>query len=202
MEDEYNIPIDAKSKIFFAVLFFVIAGTLGASYYRFVYTKNYVIKAHAQCDPTKEACFVHVCDPAGKEDCTGDPKEDTSYYKAVSRLAKNIPLCDPKDERCDALVCPEGEAGCEVTLCDDSTLADSGDTCNDPEAYNASLEAAASDTAAANTDCAAGDTGCSSDTAPDASSDTASSDSSASPEAPADNAPQDTTVSPGGGTAQ
>lgn len=161
MEDEDEIIIDTKSKIFFAVFFCIIASMVGATYYRFIYAENYPVEARVQCDPTREACFIHVCDPTERlANCTGDLKKDTIYYKAAHRVAKNIFLCDYKDENCDALVCRENEVGCKVALCDESALADSGDTCNDPEAYTASLETESDVVTPESADCATGDTEC------------------------------------------
>lgn len=92
------------------------------------------MEAEADCDPYTEQCFIYVCDPEAGEECTGDPVEDTSYYKLIQRNAKNIPLCDPNDETCDALTCPEGELECSFTLCDPVTAED-GTECNDPDVY-------------------------------------------------------------------
>ncbi len=127
--------MDQKSKIFFVVFFLLIAGSIGAAYYRYFVVRDYMITAQAECDPYTEACFVAVCDPSAAE-CTGDPEEDTSYYKEISRNARHIPLCDPTDEGCTALICPEGEEDCTVTLCDVDTVSD-GAVCNDPVAYAA-----------------------------------------------------------------
>ncbi|HLC95212.1 MAG TPA: hypothetical protein VJH89_01870, partial [Patescibacteria group bacterium] len=68
-------------------------------------------------------------------ECTGDPLEDTWYYKLISRNAKNIPLCDPNEEDCEALTCPLGEAECEMTLCDVGNA--DGIEFTDPVAYAA-----------------------------------------------------------------
>jgi hypothetical protein len=124
---------DKQSKIFFLALFLLIALSVGVSYYRFFVAKDYIIEAEAECDPAAEACFVYVCDPQAEE-CSGDPEEDTSYYKVVHRKAANIPLCDPSAESCDALVCQPDEKDCEETLCDPNDLAE-GDLCSDPETY-------------------------------------------------------------------
>lgn len=130
----YTNQMEAKSKYFFPILFLLIAGSVGATYYRFIFAKNYAIEGTSECDPMSEACFVHECDPAAEE-CSDTPEENTSYYRKVSRMAKNIPQCDPNTEGCDALLCPEGEADCEETLCDEVSVAESGDTCNDPVEY-------------------------------------------------------------------
>lgn len=127
--------MDTKSKILFAIFGILIVGSVVVSYYKFMVVRDYIIEAEADCDPYTEACFVYVCDPeVDGEDCTGDLEEDTWYYKYIHRNAKNIPLCDPNDENCDALTCPEGEAECEFILCDEKTVGE-GETCNDPVAY-------------------------------------------------------------------
>lgn len=128
--------MDKKSKIFFAVFFLLIVLSVGATYYRYVVAHDYMIQAELDCDPYTESCFVYVCDPEADEECTGDPIEDTSYYKLIDRNAKNIPLCDPADENCTALVCEEGEVDCSYTLCDPET-AEEGEVCNDPVVYTA-----------------------------------------------------------------
>ena len=126
--------MDKKSQIFFLVMGLLILGSVAVSYYKYMVKRDYIVQAEAECDPYTEACFVYVCDPEAGEECTGDLVEDTSYYKLINRNAKNIPLCDPSDETCDALVCPEGEADCSFMLCDPAT-ADEGAECNDPVAY-------------------------------------------------------------------
>ncbi|NCQ06370.1 MAG: hypothetical protein GW815_02300 [Candidatus Moranbacteria bacterium] len=128
--------MDKKSKIFFIVFFLLITSSVLVTYYRFMVQHDYIIQAEADCDPYTESCFVYVCDPEAGEECTGDPVEDTSYYKLIDRNAKNIPSCDPADETCTALVCPEGEADCSYTLCDPATAND-GEVCNDPVVYTA-----------------------------------------------------------------
>lgn len=126
--------MDKKSKIFFLVFFLLIVSSIAVTYYRFMVQRDYMIQAEAECDPYTESCFVYVCDPATETTCTGDPVQDTSYYKLIDRNAKNIPACDPADETCTALVCGEGEADCAYTLCDPATAKD-GEACNDPVAY-------------------------------------------------------------------
>lgn len=124
-------------RILFIVFALLIAGSVAVSYYRFIVARDYIIQAEAECDPYTEACFIYVCDPAPEadgDDCTGDPEEDTWYYQRIERNAQNIPLCDPNDEDCDALTCPEGEAECSYVLCDEETVGE-GETCNDPVAY-------------------------------------------------------------------
>ena len=124
-----------KSKIFFVVFFLLIVGSVAVTYYRYFIVRDYMITAQADCDPYTEACFVVVCDPTAEVDeCTGNPEHDTSYYQEISRNARNIPLCDPADESCEALTCPAGEADCTVTFCDTDTVSE-GVVCNDPAVY-------------------------------------------------------------------
>ena len=126
--------MDKKSKILLWVLGLLIVGSVGVTFWRIMIKKDYVIEAQADCDPTTEKCFVYHCDPTS-ESCTGDEEKDTSYYKKLSRVAANIPLCDPADESCQALTCPEGEKDCTITFCDEQTKA-KDDECSDPEQYN------------------------------------------------------------------
>lgn len=127
--------MDRKSSILIIVFFLVLAGSIGATYYRVAVARDYTIIGQIDCDPTTEKCFIYECDPE-TEECTGDPEEDTWYYKKINRQAFNIPLCDPNDENCEALVCPEGEEDCSETLCSDQTI-DEGEVCSDPDEYNA-----------------------------------------------------------------
>lgn len=125
--------MDKKSKVFFLVFFLLIVGSIAVTYYRTIVQRDYMIQAESDCDPYTEACFIYVCDPEAEE-CTGDPVEDTWYYKLIDRNAKNMPLCDPSDESCEVLTCPEGEADCTITFCDPTT-ADEGVECSDPATY-------------------------------------------------------------------
>lgn len=113
---------------------FLILGSVVFTYCRVVIKKDYIISAETDCDPYSERCFIYVCDP-NYEECTGDPVEDTSYYKIIKRKAFNIPLCDPNDENCEALICPEGEEDCSYELCEEGN--EEGIECNDPEEYTA-----------------------------------------------------------------
>jgi hypothetical protein len=125
--------MDNKSKIFFAVFSLLFVGSIAATYHKTLVLQDYMIEAEAPCDPYTESCFVYICNPI-EEECTGDPEEDTSYYKNISRNAKYIPRCDTEDESCDALVCPPDEADCSMTLCDPATATEDM-ICNNPTAY-------------------------------------------------------------------
>lgn len=124
--------MDRKSKILLAVFVLLILGAVGATYYRIFIKKDYVISAEIDCDPLEENCYLWECDPEvdGEDVCTGDPEDDIWYYKILNRKAYNIPLCDPNDEDCEALVCPEEEEGCEVLNCEEGE-----EGCVTPEQY-------------------------------------------------------------------
>lgn len=127
--------MDKKSKIFFWVLGILILAAISVTYWRIMLKRDYIIEAEADCDPTTETCFIYECDPSAEE-CTGNPDEDTSYYKLVRRNASKIPTCNPEaDESCQPLVCGEGENDCEEILCTEETKAPE-EACNDPVQYN------------------------------------------------------------------
>jgi len=130
--------VDKKSKILLVALFAVIVGIVVFTQWKVMIQHNYVIAAQTECDPYLEKCFVHVCDPnnpAIDGECTGDPVEDTWYTKNMSRMAYNIPNCDPvTDEDCTAFVCAEEEKDCSYEFCNEANVPD-GDTCNDPFEY-------------------------------------------------------------------
>lgn len=83
---------------------------------------DYLVQAEVDCDPSLESCFVWECDTE-EDECTGNPDEDTWYYKIAYRNAKNIPACNTEDETCEPFVCPEeGEAECSEVLCTSESL--------------------------------------------------------------------------------
>jgi len=113
--------MDKKSKILILVFLLLIVASVAVTYYRIFIKRDYIISAEMDCDPLEENCYLWICDPAvdGEGYCTGDPEEDTWYYKILNRKAYNIPMCDPSDEECEALMCPEGEADCEILNCEE-----------------------------------------------------------------------------------
>lgn len=124
-------------RILFWSAILLVAALVTMSFFHFFVWRDYIVSAQADCDPATEVCFVHICDSEADGECVGDPEKDTSYYKLIRRNAKNIPMCDPSAEGCDALMCPVGEVDCTVVFCDDSVLKEikSTDTCNDPAEY-------------------------------------------------------------------
>ena len=130
--------MDKKNKIFFIVFFLLIIGSVGATYYRTMIKNDYMISSQIDCDPYVEKCFIWECDPASTvegEACTGEAENDIWYYQIFERRAYNIPSCDPDDENCEALVCPEGEEDCGVTFCDETNKVEQGVECSDPVQY-------------------------------------------------------------------
>jgi hypothetical protein len=131
--------VDKKSKIFFIILFLLIAGSIAVTYWRIMIKKDYMVESQIDCDPETEACFIWECDPESSvegEACTGDPEEDVWYYKIARRNASMIPLCDPEaDETCDPWSCGPAEKDCSETLCDETTRAEQETECNDPAEY-------------------------------------------------------------------
>lgn len=131
--------MDKKTKIFFAIFFLLIAGSVALTYYRIMVKKDYIVENQIDCDPAAETCFIWECDPESDvegEACTGDPEADIWYYKIAYRNAGMIPLCDPNvDETCDPWTCQERETDCGETLCDESNKEELGAECSDPEEY-------------------------------------------------------------------
>ncbi|KKQ52435.1 MAG: hypothetical protein US70_C0009G0030 [Parcubacteria group bacterium GW2011_GWD2_38_11] len=138
--------MDKKNKILLWVLALLIIASVGATYWRIMIKKDYVIEAQIDCDPYEEKCFVWECDPDSTEEgeaCTGDEENDIWYFAVARRNAANIPLCDPEtDESCDPWTCVEpygdgiwGEKDCEKILCDEVTKEEQGVECNDPIQY-------------------------------------------------------------------
>lgn len=122
------------------MIFLVLLGGIGYSYWHFVINRDYTLVHHVDCDPAVEVCFYWQCDPQAVEEdeqCTGDPEEDEWYYKHLERLAKNVPECSVNDETCDAFGCAVGEKGCGEVLCNEKEAAIDEVVCSDPAEYRA-----------------------------------------------------------------
>lgn len=135
-ELQAKTSIFRSERIFLWIFIVLVVGSIGATYWRMMIAQNYVIIAQADCDPSEEKCFVHVCDPSPDVDgeCAGNLEEDIWYTKNIRRIARNVPTCDPSDENCNALVCGENEPECFFELCDEANVPE-GDFCNDPAQY-------------------------------------------------------------------
>lgn len=112
--------MDTKTKIFWWTMGVLILASFGATFYRYMIKKDYIVQAQVDCDPYSEACFVWNCDPGSDEEgevCTGDPEEDTWYFKVINKNASYISSCDASDENCEVLVCAQNEPDCEFVFC-------------------------------------------------------------------------------------
>jgi hypothetical protein len=122
--------MDTKSRILLVLLLSLIVLSVSASYYRFVVLQDYIVISEIDCDPSLESCFVWICDPEvdGEDECTGDPADDTWYYKMAFRNAMFISDCDPdEDENCLPFECPiSGEENCGQILCTEETVGEYG----------------------------------------------------------------------------
>jgi len=114
--------MDKKSKILMWVFIIALIISVGVTYYRYVIQRDYLIFAHAPCDPKTESCFYYECE----ED---DLECEIEYYKKIEKKAFNIELCDSEDPECQPLVCKEGEADCEITSCSEENL-EEGELCS------------------------------------------------------------------------
>lgn len=133
---EANQPL--VEKFFLAFLFLLIVFSIAVTFWKIIIKKDYIIEAQTDCDPYFQRCFIWKCDPASDvegEKCVGDPEKDIWYYNIIRRNAGRIPLCDPNDENCAALICDEGEPECEQIFCTEENKAEQEAECNDPEQY-------------------------------------------------------------------
>lgn len=121
------------NKTLLVVFLVLILLSIIATYYRIVFRRDYTIATEVSCNPETEACFVRTCNPE-EEECTGNPEEDTWYYKIISKNAGNIYSCDSSNEACGEVKCEPGEKNCEEILCDAANTGE-GETCNDPATY-------------------------------------------------------------------
>ena len=122
--------MNKKSQILTIVLALLIVGSVVATYYRIFVRHDYQILMEVSYDPTTESCFVYQCD-AETEECTGDPEEDTWYYKLLEKSASMMPVCDAEVEECPEPMCAEGEMNCSITYCD----LEAGEECSNPEEF-------------------------------------------------------------------
>jgi hypothetical protein len=80
---------------------------VGASYYKYYYTKDYDYLVEAKCDPSTEKCFFRDCD--NQPDLC--PPNNLSYYKEYYVKAYDFPKCS--DNSCET-ECSMGVIGCEL----------------------------------------------------------------------------------------
>ena len=87
--------------------------------------KDYYIKLETECEPSKENCFIYVCDPAEDPECPEVEADRVSYYKLIEKKASMISLCDSSDLNCQPLSCEKDE-DCRIINCDPGA----GDECS------------------------------------------------------------------------
>ena len=134
--------MDRKTKIFWLIVIALIFLSIGATFYRYVIKKDYIIEAKVDCDPYREPCFVWNCDPLSEEEegerCTGDEEDDIWYYKIIKKNAGRISFCAEGDEECEPFFCGENEPDCEFVFCNEENREEFGaQLCNDPMIYRA-----------------------------------------------------------------
>lgn len=151
--------MDTKTKIFWWTMGILILASFGATFYRYMIKKDYIVQAQADCDPYTEACFVWECDPESEEEgemCTGDSEEDIWYFKIINKNASQIVSCDANDEDCDALVCAQNEPDCEFVFCNLENMEENyASACIDPAQYTLENPIEAEES-----ECEEGDVGC------------------------------------------
>jgi len=131
--------MDKKTKMFWWAMGVIIMISFGATFYRYMIKKDYIVQAQVDCDPYSEACFIWSCDPGSVvegEACTGDLEMDTWYYKIINKNASSISSCDVNDENCDALNCAQNEPDCEFVFCNEENVQEFGsEVCINPIDY-------------------------------------------------------------------
>ena len=120
--------MDKKSKILMWVFVVALIISVGATYYRYVVKRDYIIFAHVECDPKVESCFYIPCEE-GDIECV---PADIEYYKKINKKAFNIKLCDSENPDCKPLVCQPNEADCEIISCSADNV-EEGEECSTPE---------------------------------------------------------------------
>ncbi len=125
------IKSSVGNRIFYIVLILLILGSVGVTFYKIVWQKDYQIVAEVSCDPTAESCFYYegvICED-GDLECV---PEDSYDYKLISKKASDIYTCEQTDEKlgCDEeLSCADEEENCSYTYCDPENLAE-GELCS------------------------------------------------------------------------
>jgi hypothetical protein len=116
--------MDKKSKILMWIFVGALIISVGVTYYRYVVKRDYIIFAHAPCDPKTESCFYAPCEGI---DCPAEA--DIEYYKKINKKAFNIELCDSENPECKPLVCQPNEKDCEITNCTEDNV-EEGEACS------------------------------------------------------------------------
>ncbi len=150
MNNGSNSGMDIWSKALLSVFAIAILVSVAVSYHVFMVKRDYAIDAHVDCDPTSEKCFVEKCDPTSEDVstmCTGNPKEDTTFYKIIHKNAMRIPVCDSRVAECASIGCDDGEPDCSYSLCENDNK--DGASCSTAEDAAAATAAPADNGASA-----------------------------------------------------
>jgi hypothetical protein len=111
---------------------FLILASLIAVLCRVYLRGDYMLSSEVGCDPAEESCFVRVCE----EEC--DPENLYEYYKIRTVSAAYAPTCNPLIEECPDIAC-SAIPTCVETLCTEENVTET-ESCNDPKAYQATLD--------------------------------------------------------------
>lgn len=84
---------------------------IGASWYRFMYARDYTISYEGFCDPYTSSCFEY---------CEDDECLEPFHYTWVERNAAIVfEMCGELVLDCEGVdVCNDGEVGCSVSYCE------------------------------------------------------------------------------------
>lgn len=130
------MKINRENLLISIIVIGALVWAIWQSYNRFYVQRDYLISEHVSCDPEAENCFVVECDPE-TEECTGNPEEDTEYYKIIEKSAASVTDCvNPAD--CPELSCEPKEVNCAIILCSQEEAESEGVICSNnlPEAYS------------------------------------------------------------------
>ncbi len=105
--EDKNLSLNQGLTILFLITFLF---AVGASFYKYYYTKNYDYLVEASCDPSTEKCFHRDCSNA--DDC---PPNGLSYFKEFYVKAYDFPKCT--DDSCKT-ECTEREISCVPISCE------------------------------------------------------------------------------------
>lgn len=135
MQNTYKSQGSKRQRSVIILFSFLVLASLLAVLARVYLWGDYMLSSEVDCDPAEESCFVRVCE----EDC--DPENLYEYYKIRTLAAAYAPTCNPTIEECPDIAC-SAIPTCVETLCTEENVTET-ESCNDPEAYKATLDQSA-----------------------------------------------------------
>ena len=111
MNNNSKIGFNSALTFLFVVSFLL---AIGASYYKYYYTKDYNYLVEAKCDPISKQCSFRDCE--NEPDIC--PPNNLSYYKGYYVKAYDFPKCS--DNSCE-IECESGTISCELIPPDTKT---------------------------------------------------------------------------------